>query len=78
MAYHTKGFLEAIEIAGSQSKLGELIELSQQSISIALNASKPPIRMAIAIHKATGVPLSKLHPEFEGLADTGSKQEPAA
>jgi hypothetical protein len=65
--FHTKGILEAIKIAGgSQEKLGKLVNRSQQMISISINAKKLPYKLAFDIHKATGVSLSKLLPEFQG------------
>jgi len=66
MAFHTEGLQQAIEIAGSQEKLGELVGKSQQTISFHLRADELPFRLARKIQEKTGVPLSKLIP---GIAE---------
>lgn len=64
MAFHTEGLQQAIEIAGSQDALGLRIGRSQQAISFYTRSDDIPLRVARKIQEATGVPLSKLIPEF--------------
>lgn len=53
----------AIEVAGGQSKLGRMVNLSRSAIhQMKENKIVPPMQCQ-PIHKATGVPLEQLNPK---------------
>lgn len=55
---------KAILKAGNQTKLSEMMNESQQSISHWLNKGKVPAEQVLTIEKLTGVPRYELRPDI--------------
>lgn len=62
---NTTGLKKAIEKAGSQQALAELIGVRQSHVSNWLNRNKRvPAERVLTIEKATGVPRHELRPDI--------------
>lgn len=57
------GVLEAIKVAGSQSKLAELLGIDQPLIAYYLK-TQVPAKRAIQIEEVTGVSKKKIRPDL--------------
>lgn len=69
----------AIEIAGSESKLGAMAGYSQVAINKAKHRGRVTAQMAVAIERATGVQRHELCPDvFDPPADSAPQPEEAA
>ena len=65
-----KALQEAIDIAGSQNKLGALIGKTQGHITVWLKRNKKaPAEMVLLIEKETGVSRHRLRPDVFGEKD---------
>lgn len=58
MSHFRNHILKAVEIAGSQQKLADMIGCTQQQISYLLGAKSISAEMAIKIERATGGAIS--------------------
>lgn len=56
----------AIEKAGSQAKLAELVGCTQAAISNYARGRRLPGELAVEIERATGVPRKELRPDLFG------------
>ena len=66
----TNGVSQAIQAAGSQRKLADLLGVSQQAISIWLDQGWVPLRRAQEIETSLGIPRSSLiNPRIADLVD---------
>lgn len=54
----------AIELAGSEAKLGRATGYSQVAINKAKHKERPSAEMAVAIERAVGVPRHELRPDI--------------
>lgn len=68
----------AIDIAGSEKKLGALIGHSQNAIWQAKKLGSVSPRLAAKIEAATGVPARELCPDFPWPAATSSAEQASA
>jgi len=64
------GIEEAIQVAGSQAKLGDTLGVTQQTVSLWLKAGYVPNDHIVAIEALFGVPRARLiNPRFAALMD---------
>lgn len=59
-----QALIRAIDEAGSQVKLAELIGTAQQNISYDLRVGRSSHSLVLKIEKATGVPKEQLRPDL--------------
>lgn len=59
---------QAIEVAGSQTKLARVIGATQGHVSQWLRRGKVPADKVLLIERATGIPRAELRPDVFGSA----------